>query len=253
MIRTLIVDDEPLARRNLKSFLKEAPDLQVVGECRNGAEAISYLGQEAVDLIFLDIQMPEMDGFQAIAGMPRPLPVIIFVTAYDQFALQAFEVNAIDYLLKPIDKKRFESALLRARALIASKNFLALEAKIDAMLAMRDVAAPKEYLKKIPVKSGSRLTFVMTEEIDFIAANDYYAAIQVGPKAHLVRQSIKELEERLDPSIFLRVHRSAIVNMTRVVELRHRPGGGHSVVMRDGQVLKLSRSRWEEVRSRLSR
>ncbi|MBS1718557.1 MAG: response regulator transcription factor [Armatimonadetes bacterium] len=255
IIQALIVDDEPLARRNLKGLLKGKTDIHVVAECRNGAEAIAQLKAHPVDLVFLDIQMPEMDGFQAVAEMPRPLPVIIFVTAYDQFALQAFDVNALDYLLKPIDQERFEVALARAREQLKAKDFRTLEAKIDAVLAMRSQATEpeSEFLKRISVPSGSRLILIDVDEIDFIEANDYYAAIHVGAKSHLVRQSMKELEARLDPAVFVRIHRSAIVNISRVTEFRKSPSSGHSVVLRSGQTLKLSRSRWDEVRARLTK
>jgi two-component system LytT family response regulator len=250
------VDDEPLARKHLRILLKAHPEFEVT-ECNNGFEAVAKLNAQPADLVFLDIQMPQMNGFEVLASLDSPLPVVIFVTAFDQFAIRAFEVNAIDYLLKPVDVARFEQALSRAKANLEQKGLGELERRLVALLASREAernqpAAEPTHLRRLQVRSGPRLLFVEVRDIDYIEANDYYSALHVGAKTHLLREPMKDLEAKLDPTQFVRVHRSAIVNIRRVRELRHRPGGSYSVVLIDGTCLKLSRARWEQVQAALS-
>jgi two-component system, LytTR family, response regulator len=237
-------------------MLKTRPDLVVTGECRNGPEAVELLNSHAADLVFLDIQMPQMDGFEVLANLKPPRPAIVFVTAFDRFAIRAFEVNAIDYLLKPVDDLRFDQAIERARCQIEKPDLAGIERKLTALLASRaglvEEHVEPAYPKRIPVRSGARLIFVETEDIDYVQANDYYSAIHIGPKTHLLREPMKSLEDRLDPKVFLRVHRSVIVNVRRVRELRRLTAGGYALLLNDGTTLKTSRSRWHRVQQMLS-
>jgi len=255
-IRTVLVDDEPLARKSLRTLLKPHPEFVLAAECKNGPEAVALLNAQPAELVFLDIQMPEMDGFGVLARLNRPLPIIVFVTAFDQFAIRAFEVNAVDYLLKPVEDARFTQALARAKSLLERQDTGQLEAKLLALLAEREALEKQPptqiFARRLAVRSGSRLIFVEVEDIDYIQANDYYSAIHIGPKTHLLREPMKELEAKLDPAKFIRIHRSAIVNAERVRELRHRPSGGYAAVLQDGTSLSLSRARWEQVQAALS-
>ncbi len=250
--RTAIVDDEPLARRNLRSLLKSHSDFEIVAECGNGRDAIVAVNLQKIDLLFLDIQMPEIDGFQVIEKLEgERLPVIIFVTAFDEFAVKAFEVNATDYLVKPVDERRFIQTMAKVRTLLSRRDFREVEGRLLALLDRRDqfAGAGPRYSQRLLVRTNSRVSFLRVEDIDYIEADDYYSSLHVGAKMHLVREPLKNLEARLDPKEFLRIHRSAIVNVKRIKELRTLPGGGHAVHLLDGTVLKLSRARWDAVRS----
>src|SRR5215813_152 len=248
-IRTVIVDDEPPARRNLRALLKGVADVEIIKECGNGRDAVNSLRALEPDLVFLDIQMPEIDGFQVLEQMSgQPLPVIIFVTAYDQYALKAFEVSAIDYLLKPFDDARFQKALSQARKQIEQQDAGELGRKLLTLLGTREVKAdtpPPRYLTRLMVKTAGRVIFIRAEEIDWIEAYDNYVRLHVGGKAHLLRQKMNELEAALNPEQFARIHRSTIVNLDRVKELRPHFNGEHLVILQDGAELKLSRSRRE--------
>lgn len=238
----MIVDDEPLARRSLKALLKPHPEFELVGECGSGRQAVELVNSQPVDLMFLDIQMPEMDGFGVVERLDTEhVPVIVFVTAYDQFAVKAFEVSAADYLPKPVEQARFEQCLRRARRLLEAGSAGTVSRQLAALLAARD--GQPAFVKRLLVRSGTRITFVAVEDIDYIEANDYYAALHVGPKVHLLRESMEQLEERLDPARFVRIHRSAIVNVDRILELRSQPSGAYSVHLRGGAALRVSRSR----------
>jgi two-component system LytT family response regulator len=255
-IRTAIVDDEPLARRSLRSLLKSHAEFEIVAECANGREATALINSQPIDLMFLDIQMPEVDGFQVLEKLDTErVPVIIFVTAFDEFAIKAFEVSATDYLLKPVDDRRFAQALTKAQAMLKHRCAGEVEDRLMALLDARDpvVAATRPYSKRLLIRTNSRVAFLQVEDIDYIEADDYYSSIHVGTKTHLLREPIKELEVRLDPKEFVRIHRSAIVNIQRIKELRTLSSGGHAVHLLDGTVLKLSRSRWESVRLALSK
>ncbi len=244
-IKVLIVDDEPPARRNLRALLKRDPEIEWVKECGNGREAVSSVRAQQPDLVFLDVQMPELDGFAVLEQLAgQPLPVIIFVTAYDQYALKAFEVSALDYLLKPFSDERFRKALEQAKRQIAQQNASDLGQKLLRLLGARETKteAPR-YLTRLLVKTTGRVIFIRTEEIDWIEAYDNYIRLHVSGKAHLLRQTMNELEAGLDPEQFARIHRSTIVNLDRIQELRPHFNGEHLIILQDGTELKLSRSR----------
>src|SRR5271168_1566403 len=205
-IRALVVDDEPLARSNLTVLLRQDPAVETVGECGSGAEAVAEIRKSKPDLVFLDVQMPECDGFDVLEMLGRDLPpAVVFVTAYDHYALRAFEAGALDYVLKPFDNARFERALDRAKEKIRLGRANAAE--------NRELSRPVE---RIAVKSAGQVVFLRPSQIDWIEAADYYACLHVGPKSHLLRRSMAELEQELDRAVFCRVHRSTIVNLNRV-------------------------------------
>ncbi|HEX7241401.1 MAG TPA: LytTR family DNA-binding domain-containing protein [Longimicrobiaceae bacterium] len=240
-IRAVIVDDEPLARRRVRSLLVEAGDVQVVAECANGKEAIRAIEELPPDLLFLDIQMPEMDGFDVLraVGVGR-VPVVIFVTAYDQFALRAFEAQALDYLLKPFDDERFEAALQRARERIRQQQGGDLDRRLRALL--EEVRGGRGYLQRLVVPSGHRSVFVRTEEIDWLEAERNYIRLHVGGRAYLLRENLGRMESALDPSRFCRIHRSTIVNIDRIQAVESLLGGEYVVLLHDGTKLTSGRS-----------
>jgi two-component system LytT family response regulator len=232
-IRTVIVDDEPLARSNLAVLLRAEPDVEIAGECSSGSEALTAIRSLKPDLLFLDVQMPECDGFDVIEQLGSDVPpAVVFVTAYDQYALRAFEAGALDYLLKPFDNVRFGRALQRARQQAARKD---LPRKLD----------------RIVIKSTGQVVFVKIEEIDWIEAADYYACLHVGAKSHLLRRSLAELEEELAPDIFCRIHRSAIVNLERVQGLKLGQDGEYEVLLETGARLRLSRRYRKQLQERV--
>ena len=257
-VRTLVVDDEPLARRSLRILLREDPEVELVGEAGSGREAVALIREHSPDLVFLDIQMPEMNGFDVLESMDASqMPVVIFVTAYDQFALRAFEFHALDYLLKPFDDARFEKALSRAKQQVEQREVSELSQRLVALLEDREGSrgvekpAPAHHLTRMLIKSAGRVFFLKTDEIDWIGAEDYYVKLHVGRKGHLLRETMNDLEARLDPQKFMRVHRSAIVNLDRVKELHQHFNGDYVVVLQDGTELKLSRSRREHLQTLL--
>ena len=256
-IRTLIIDDEPLARRNLRLLLEKDPQIEIIDECRNGREAVKAVNSLAPDLIFLDIQMPEMDGFEVIANVgAERINAIIFVTAFDQYALKAFEVHALDYLLKPFDDARFNKALQQAKSQIEQREINKISKKLLALLEDRESkqehsAREKIYLTRLMIKLANRVVLLKVNEIDWIEADGNYAKLHVGRKAHLLREKMHDLEAQLDPGSFVRIHRSIIVNLERIKELHPHFNGDYIVVLEDGVQLKLSRSRREQLESRL--
>lgn len=258
-IRTLIVDDEPLARRTIRGLLRDDPEVIVVGECGGGWEAVESIRRQPPDLLFLDIQMPGMDGFDILSQIELEcVPAIIFVTAYDAYALKAFEVHALDYLLKPFTDERFKEALARAKSHVELREVKDLAQSLRAFLRER-AAAPEagpasreDFLKRFVVKLGGRVIFVNSADVDWIEADNYYIKLHVGSRAHLLRLSMKELEGKLDPKSFWRIHRSAIINLERVKELRQHPNGEYVVALKDGTELKLSRARRERLRELLT-
>jgi two-component system LytT family response regulator len=237
MIRTLVVDDEVLARQRLLRLIQDQPDLQVVGECSNGLEAVRDIEALAPDLVFLDIQMPELDGFGVIqeVGADR-MPAILFVTAYDRFALKAFEAHALDYLLKPFDPERFEAALTRVRTWIQGQARPGLGPLLEQVRQERPPA------DRLLVKDGDRYVFLRPASIQWVEAEDNYVRIHVEGTSHLVRQTMGGMLERLGPGRFRRIHRSAIVNLDYIGHLEPWTGGDFRVVMRDGSHLTLSRT-----------
>jgi len=233
-IRALIVDDEPLARSNIAVLLRADPEIGIVGECGSGAEAIGEIRVAKPDLLFLDVQMPECDGFDVLELLGIDLPAaIVFVTAYDQYALRAFEAGALDYLLKPFDNARFELALSRAKQRI----------RLGANQPRR--------LQRFAIKSTGELCFVKISEIDWIEAADYYACLHVGARSHLIRRSMAELEGDLDPKLFCRVHRSGIVNLDRVRSLKVSEDGEYEVLLENGARVRISRRYRKQLQERM--
>jgi len=253
-ISTIIVDDEKPAREELAFLLKAFPEISLIGQGKNGLEAVNLIKEHNPDLVFLDVQMPDLDGFGALEGLTADqLPVVIFVTAYDQYAVRAFEFHALDYLLKPFDDERFEKTLEWARAQLEQQQLRRLGERMLALLedhqgrpksgAGKSLAAPAEpkSLPRLIVKSAGRVFFIRTEEIDWIEAEGYYARLHVGGKSHLLRETLTNLESQLDQNRFLRIHRSTIVNLERIRELQTQSHGEFTVVLNDGTQLKLSR------------
>lgn len=238
-IRALIIDDEPLGRRGLLRFLKNDPEVEVVGECADGKSAVATILGKKPDLVFLDVQMPEMDGLGVVrvVGISR-MPVTIFVTAYDRYALRAFEVNAIDYLLKPVGQERFSDALTRAKRRIAEKSQCDLNQNIKAML---ERLRGEEYVEHLSVPQNGRIVLVRTKEIDWIEANGNYARLHVGVRTHEIRETLNVLERKLDPREFMRIHRSTIVNVRAIKEMHPWFHGYHLVLLQNGQELRMSR------------
>jgi|SRR5215213_8010073 len=257
-VRALIVDDESLARQTIRDLLSEDSEVEVIGECGGGLEAVNFIRRQTPDLLFLDIQMPGMNGFETLREIEAVyIPAIIFVTAYDGYALKAFEVHALDYLLKPFSDRRFEEALRQAKAHIEMKEVRELSQSLLALLGEQTGRAPAEagrkpFLRRFKIKSDGRVIFIKAADVDWISAEDYYVKLHIGAKTLLLRMSMNELEETLDPKGFLRIHRSVIVNFDRVKELRQHPNGEYVVVLTDGTELKLSRSRRERLEQLLT-
>jgi len=255
-IRTLIVDDEPMARASIRVLLGADPEIELVGECSSGADAVTAIAARAPELVFLDVQMPRMTGFEVLAavGQARRF-VVVFVTAYDSYALDAFDVHALDYVLKPFDDRRFHRAVERAKDQIrhARLDHLASEL-VHAMAgpAPADQPGAADHGERIAIRDGGRTVFVPLSEIDWIEAADYYVQLHVGAKSYLHREPMRDLEARLDPRRFVRIHRSTIVAIDRVAELRPSAHGDHCVRLRDGTDLKLSRARRSQLRALLA-
>ena len=240
-IRTLICDDEPLARERIKRYLSTEPDIETVGECANGQEAVEAVARLSPDLLFLDIQMPELDGFGVLKAIgPKKVPVVIFVTAYDKYALRAFDVHALDYLLKPFNRDRFRRALVRARAQLEHHKPGQLDERLITLL--EDLKAEHKYLDRLVVRSVGRVFFLKTDEIDWIEAAGNYVRLHVGREGHLLRETMSHLEAKLNPDKFLRIHRSTLINIDRIKELHPLFSGDYTVTLRDGRQVTLSRS-----------
>ncbi|MEP7326164.1 MAG: LytTR family DNA-binding domain-containing protein [Gemmatimonadota bacterium] len=248
-LRAVIVDDEPLARERIRTLLGGYPEWAVAAECGDGLGAVAAIDREQPDLVFLDIQMPELDGFEVLEALGvETAPAIIFVTAFDEFALRAFEVSAVDYLLKPIDSARFELALSRARERLARQSRvpdLQLEQLMEFWQARQGLAT------RFVVREGGKISFVRVQDVDWIDAAGNYVRLHAAGRQHLVRDTMKAVEARLDPAIFVRVHRSAIVNIDRVTALEPYFHGEYVVIMRDGSRLTSSRSHSERLRALL--
>ena len=243
-LRVLVVDDEPLGRRAIRQLLLSHPDSEVVGEARNGREAIRLLQELKPDLVFLDVQMPEMDGFAVLRAIaPQCLPLVIFVTAFDTFAVRAFETNALDYLVKPLHEARFRDALARARERLRSKEAIELSRRLSQLLATGNqlVESQVEPATRLFIGTGGGGVILNTLEIEWICAEDYYAAVYCRGRKHLVRESLSSLETRLDSSQFLRVHRRVIVNMAQIHEVVTDSEDGSFLMLRDGAKVPVSR------------
>ena len=232
-IRTVVVDDEPLARSSLRVLLGRDPEIELVSECGSGKEALREIRARKPELVFLDVQMPECDGFDVLEQLGKDLPpALVFVTAYDQYALRAFEAGALDYLLKPFDNARFARAMERAKERIALKD------------------APRK-IERLAIKNAGEMLFLKISEIDWIEAADYYVCLHAGATTHLLRRSMNEVEEELGTGTFCRIHRSAIVNLERVRRLEVSEEGGTDVVLGNGTRLRLSRRYKRQLQGRL--
>ncbi len=254
-LRVLIVDDEPLARQRLLDLLEGREDIEVVGQASSGREAIEAIRTLQPDLVFLDVQMPGMTGLDVVREIgPEQMPVTIFVTAYDQYALKAFEVAAIDYLLKPFDDERFEQALERARRLLKLREVEALRERLLQLLQDERPSPqpnPSKYLERIAVEMRGQVRVIPVRQIDYITASGPYAELHVGDQVYVIREQMQTLEERLDPELFIRIHRSAIVRIDLIDVLLRGPGGRYAVRLKNGVRLKVSRSRREALERRL--
>lgn len=246
-IHTLIIDDEPPARNRLRELLEKNAEVEIIGECRNGREALRALQDETADLVFLDIQMPVMDGLRVVQTLPpEKMPITIFVTAYDRYALKAFEVNALDYLLKPFSDERFATAFARAKIYLQSRQREDWNAQMRALLKNfspgANAAPCQNFLDRLVIKSAGRVFFLKAEEIDWIEGAGVYAKLYAGGKTHLYRETVGGLAAQLDPQRFVRVHRSTLVNLERIKELLPYSHGEFIIVLKDETRLKLSRN-----------
>ena len=250
--RVLIVDDEPLARERIRTLLEEEPAFELVGEAADGTAGAESILALQPDLVFLDVQMPGADGFDVIEAVGADkMPFVVFVTAYDRYALRAFDVHALDYLLKPFDRERFRDALSRARKQLDRDENGDLGRRLLALV--KDLRRDQPKSDRLVVKSGGRLFFLRTEEIDWVEAAGNYVRIHVGPASHLLRETMNAIEGRLDPEKFFRIHRSRIVNMERIQELQPWLNGEYAVLLRTGTRLTLSRGYREKLQDRLGR
>lgn len=249
-LRILLADDEPLARRGLRNWLARDPEVTVVAEARHGKETVALVRAYRPDLLFLDVQMPGLDGLGALAALGADVPAaVIFVTAYDQYALDAFDRHAVDYLLKPVAEERFRRALARARERIVQRT---PDPRIDALLRQwgsRDGA----WLTLLPTRIGAKVTLVPVEEVEWFEAADNYVRLHTGGRRPVIRETMRVLETRLDPARFVRVHRSAIVALGRIRELEALPSGDYRITMTSGTVVPMSRTYVAAVEERLGR
>ena len=259
-LRTLIVDDEPLARDGIRMHLSREPDVEIVGEAADGVQAVEAIRALRPDLVFLDVQMPEVDGLQVVEriGAAR-MPPVIFATAYHQHAVRAFELHAVDYLLKPVTEERIRAALNRARLRLATRSeeelTVRLEALLDDLRSLRAQAAgapepapaPKRYATWISVASRNSTQLVRVEDVDWFEAEGNYVRLHVGKVTHLIRSTLRAMGEQLDPATFIRIHRSTIVNVNRIREIQPWFGGDYIALLHDGRQLRVSRSHREQL------
>ncbi len=246
-LRALIADDEPLARERIRYLLSPDEEIEIVGECRNGREVIDALRDASVDLLFLDIQMPGRGGFEVIEQIgAEKMPVTVFVTAHSHYAIQAFEVHALDYLTKPIEAERLRATVRRVKERVAASRALAAQEQLKSILVSLERSAPlrREYPERLLVPNGTKDSFVTVSDIDWIEAADYYASLHVGSKSFMLREAIKQLANTLDPEKFVRIHRSVIVNVTRVREIVREGRGEGAVILEGGQRLRMSKAGW---------
>ncbi|WP_224367821.1 LytR/AlgR family response regulator transcription factor [Hyalangium versicolor] len=263
LIRVLVVDDERIARQNLMALLSKDPEVEVVGECATGAQAVEALRRSPPEVLFLDVELAGTDGFHVLREARPERLAVIFVTAYDAYALKAFEARALDYLLKPFDDERFGRVLARAKEHVRGGRIQTLASHLAGLmgpsspppspLSAAPAPPPAHYLERLALKDIGRVTFLAVDEVDWLKAEDYYVQVHAGEQTHLVRQSLRELEMQLDPRQFVRIHRSVIVNVQRVKELRPLVHGEYQVILRNGTHLKLSRSYRERLDALLGR
>ena len=245
-IRALIVDDEPIARRGIRQLLQTQPDIEIAGECANGLEAVNAIGKQRPNLVFLDVQMPLMDGFGVVEAVgAESLPAVVFVTAYDEHAIRAFEVSALDYLLKPIDPDRFQKTLARVRAQMESPGAKRLDHKLSALLRSVDelkrARTPATSLERVVIKEQGRIFFLGVDEIDWLCAQGNYVELHAGRETHLLRETVDGMEGKLDSGKFIRLRRSTIVRTERIKEMQPLFNGEYVVILKDGTRLQSSR------------
>ncbi|HEX8848246.1 MAG TPA: LytTR family DNA-binding domain-containing protein [Gemmatimonadaceae bacterium] len=262
-LRVLIVDDEPLGRQRVAALLRKEPGVEIVGLVGDGASAVEAIRSSSPDLVFLDVQMPGMTGLEVVRSVgASEMPTTVFVTAYDRHALEAFDLAAVDYLVKPFDDERFEQAFQRARRIARLEQGNRLREMLLAVLQETDGAAPRtktpaearsRYLERIAVESRGKVRFIPVADVDYILASGPYAELVVGDRKHLIREAMQHLEDQLDPARFFRVHRSAIVQLDRVDALLRSAGGDYEVQLRNGVKLRVARSRREELEKQLAR
>ena len=249
-LKALIADDEPLARERLRLLMSSDNEVEIAGECRNGREVVAVLREKQVDVVFLDIKMPASDGFEIIEqiGVSR-MPVIVFVTAHNHYALKAFDVHALDYLTKPIEPERLQTTLALVKERISSKAALVAQEQLRSVFdsLKQGPATEKVFPKRLLVHNGTKDTLVAVADIEWIEAADYYSCLHVGGKNFLLREPIKQLATTLDPSMFVRVHRSAIVNIGHVREILRDGRSEGSVVLQNGQRIKMSKVGWQSL------
>lgn len=259
LIRTLIVDDEPAARDAIRSLVAEDPELVVTGEAGDGRSALEAIRALAPHLVFLDVRMPELDGFTVLSQLePAQRPVVVFTTAFDRYAVDAFEAHAVDYLLKPFNDDRFREAVRRAKEEVRRGRVGALSGELRELLeglagAPKDARPHGPYLKRFVIKSGGRVTLVDVRDVDWVEADGDYVRIHTGPVRHALRETMTRLAHELDPAHFVRIHRSTIVNIGRIGELQPYFRGEYLVVLRDGTRLKLSRHYKERLEAALGK
>ncbi len=246
-IKTLVVDDEPLARDRIKDLLEEESEFDLVGESCNGFEAVKHISEKQPDLVFLDVQMPEMDGFEVLDTInSEDMPHIIFITAYDQYALRAFEVHALDYLLKPFDQKRFRKSILRAKEQIDQSNSATITDRFHELI--QELKPNQRYMERLVIKSEGRIFFVKTDEISWIEAAGNYVTVHVNGEEHLIRDTMNSMERKLNPEKFMRIHRSRIVNIEHVKEIQPFYNGENLIILNNGTELTLSRKYREKLK-----
>ncbi|MEM6644883.1 MAG: LytTR family DNA-binding domain-containing protein [Bacteroidota bacterium] len=249
-LRTVVVDDEPPARRKLARWLGQDDGIELTAVCADGREALDVLAATAVDLLFLDVQMPELSGFDVLAHRPAgPPPVVVFATAHDTYAMDAFQHHAAGYLLKPYDRARFETTLAQAKAQHAGR---AAQAAEDALVHMLRTVQPPTYLQHIAARTADRVDLVHVDQIDWIEASGNYVTLHAGTRQHLVRQTLTRIVAQLDPRQFVRIHRSAVVRVDRVASLLRASHGDLTVTLRDGTLLPMSRTYKEQLRGVLA-
>jgi len=253
-IRALVVDDEPMARDRVLSLLQAEEDVEVVGECGDGTQAVAAIHSQSPDLVFLDVQMPGHNGFEVIEAVgTERMPTVIFVTAYDEYALKAFEVHALDYLLKPFGRDRFQQTLQHARAILERRRAGDLGRRLLALVNDIKTEPGPPRLERLVVKSGGRVFFLRTDEIDWIEAAGNYVRLHLGDESHLFRETMNHMETRLDARRFARIHRSRIVNVERIRELQPWFNGEYVVILRNGTRLTLSRNYRERLQEQLAK
>lgn len=247
-IKTLIIDDMLLARKRVRRFLNLDAEIEIVGEYSDGREAIKTIERINPELIFLDVQMPGMNGFEVLQKIPEEkIPVVIFVTAYDEFALQAFEVNALDYLLKPFNRERFYKALTRAKSQIKQRRDVFPKHDQQLRNFLAQLKTEPNHLKRLAVKTNGRVIFLLADEIDWIEAVGNYLSVQVGDTSHLVRKTLTDMEQKLDANQFVRINRSVIINLDRIKEMHPLFSGDQEIILRGGKRFTMSRNYREKL------